>query len=100
MSRRMVARTCAAERLGIPADAPVVAVLIVGRADDVPIGTGWNFFVSDGVPGFQSRIEAIAAAGPATFSFFEALASLGLTDLQRKTMRLRARRPGGGNASS
>ena len=78
--------------LGVEPGSPLLSVVIIGRGDGRPVGMGANLFPLTRLSGLEPAIKRLVKRPPATFSFFDVLAELGMKQLRRQSLRLRARR--------
>lgn len=88
---RLVADDDQARELAVEPGSQLLSVVIIGRGDGRPIGMGANLFPLARLRGLAPAIARLVKRPPATFSFFDVLAELGVKQLARQSLRLRAR---------
>jgi GntR family phosphonate transport system transcriptional regulator len=73
---------------------PVVLVTVLGAADGMPLSYSRNYFPAARIAGVAAAFRAAAADPRADLATRTVLASLGVRDFKRKSVRIRARDAG------
>jgi GntR family phosphonate transport system transcriptional regulator len=80
-----------AKELGVAAGELVLLVVVLGKADGVPLTMGRAYFPLNVVPKLADAFRKAGRGGAKHLSTAEVLESVGVGNLRRRTMRLRAR---------
>ncbi|MDQ7251060.1 phosphonate metabolism transcriptional regulator PhnF [Dongia sedimenti] len=89
--RNMPASTAVAAALSIKAGDPVTLVTVLAIADGIPISHNQNYFPDKRLPGIGDAFRAAADDPKGDLATKAILASLGVADYRRRTVRIRGR---------
>jgi GntR family transcriptional regulator, phosphonate transport system regulatory protein len=89
----MPAPRAVALALAIAIGDSVTFVRVLGTADAMPISYNLNYFASNRLPGIADAFRARLGKPDADCSTARVLASLGVADFRRKTIKIRTRSP-------
>lgn len=79
--------------LSIPIGESVTFVRVLGTADGVPISYNSNYFASGRLPGVADAFRARVGKPEMDIATARVLATLGVADFRRKTIKIRTRSP-------
>jgi GntR family phosphonate transport system transcriptional regulator len=80
-----------AEALSLPPQAPLTLVMQLATADGAPVSLNRNYFPRDLLPGIAEAYRAAEQADAPDLATTKILASLGVADFRRRTIRIRGR---------
>ncbi len=79
--------------LDLPDNAPLLLATLLGEADGLPVYLGRHYFALDRLPGLEAVFHDLDAEGHDQIVFQDILARAGISDFQRKTVKIRGRIP-------
>jgi GntR family phosphonate transport system transcriptional regulator len=87
------ASAAVAAALAISEGDPVTLVALIGKADEVPLSYGQNYFPTQRLPRIAEAFRMLSAGPAERFSITEALRAVGVRDFRRSRIVVRSRPP-------
>lgn len=79
------------QALDLPPTESVLLVTHVGKADDVPVSIGRNYYLNSACPGAEEIFREMAETGNGLISLTGAMEKLKIVDVHKKNLRVRGR---------